>query len=65
MGTNIRPPRAEASGGYRQANARRARMIAIEYEIKDTEGAMLSTSAVDGPMRFIFGKGQVWVMKKH
>ena len=42
-----------------KADIREGRMITIEYEIKDTEGAMLSTSAVDGPMRFIFGKGQV------
>jgi FKBP-type peptidyl-prolyl cis-trans isomerase 2/predicted Fe-Mo cluster-binding NifX family protein len=42
-----------------KADVREGRMVTIDYELKDADGAKLSNSAVDGPMRFIFGKGQV------
>jgi FKBP-type peptidyl-prolyl cis-trans isomerase 2/predicted Fe-Mo cluster-binding NifX family protein len=43
-----------------KADIREGRMVTIEYELKDADGAMLSNSAVEGPMRFIFGKGQIF-----
>ena len=42
-----------------KTDIREGRMVTIEYELKDADGAMLNTSAADGPMRFIFGKGQI------
>ncbi len=42
-----------------KTDIREGRMVTIEYELKDADGAMLNNSAVDGPMRFIFGKGQI------
>ena len=42
-----------------KADIREGRMVTIEYELKDADGTMLNNSAADGPMRFIFGKGQI------
>jgi len=42
-----------------KTDIREGRMVTIEYELKDADGAKLNNSAADGPMRFIFGKGQI------
>ncbi len=42
-----------------KADIREGRMVTIEYELKDTDGAILNGSAMTGPMRFIFGASQV------
>jgi FKBP-type peptidyl-prolyl cis-trans isomerase 2/predicted Fe-Mo cluster-binding NifX family protein len=42
-----------------KADIREGRMVTIEYELKDADGTILNASVVDGPMRFIFGEGQV------
>jgi FKBP-type peptidyl-prolyl cis-trans isomerase 2/predicted Fe-Mo cluster-binding NifX family protein len=39
---------------------RDGRMVTVEYELKDTNGTVLNSSAETGPMRFIFGAGQIF-----
>lgn len=43
-----------------KADIRDGRMVTIEYELKDTDGTVLNSSSVTGPMRFVFGAGQVF-----
>jgi len=42
-----------------KADIRGGRLVTVEYEIKDVDGAVLNSSSETGPMRFIFGAGQV------
>ena len=35
-------------------------MVTVEYELKDADGAVLNSSSETGPMRFIFGAGQIF-----
>jgi FKBP-type peptidyl-prolyl cis-trans isomerase 2/predicted Fe-Mo cluster-binding NifX family protein len=42
-----------------KADIRDGRMVTVEYEIKDVDGAVLNSSSETGPMRFICGAGQV------
>ncbi len=37
---------------------RAGRLVTVEYEIKDTDGTVLTTSSEAGPMRFVYGAGQ-------
>jgi FKBP-type peptidyl-prolyl cis-trans isomerase 2/predicted Fe-Mo cluster-binding NifX family protein len=41
------------------ADIREGRMVTLDYELKDSSGELLSDSATAGPMRFIFGSGQM------
>ena len=41
------------------ADIRDGRMVTLDYELKDTSGNLLDGSATTGPMRFIFGAGQI------
>jgi FKBP-type peptidyl-prolyl cis-trans isomerase 2/predicted Fe-Mo cluster-binding NifX family protein len=41
------------------ADIRDGRMVTVEYELKDADGVLLSSSSETGAMRFIFGAGQV------
>jgi FKBP-type peptidyl-prolyl cis-trans isomerase 2/predicted Fe-Mo cluster-binding NifX family protein len=41
------------------ADIREGRMVTLDYEIKDTSGNLLDDSATTGPMRFIYGAGQM------
>ena len=43
-----------------KADIRDGRMVTVEYELKDTDGAVLNSSSETGPMRFIFGSGQIF-----
>ena len=43
-----------------KADIRDGRMVTVEYEIKDSDGTALNSSAGTGPMRFVFGAGQVF-----
>jgi FKBP-type peptidyl-prolyl cis-trans isomerase 2/predicted Fe-Mo cluster-binding NifX family protein len=42
-----------------KADIRDGRMVTVEYELKDADGSVLNSSSETGPMRFIFGAGQV------
>ena len=42
-----------------KADIREGRMVTIDYELKDADGNILNASAVTGPMRFVFGEGQI------
>jgi peptidylprolyl isomerase len=35
-------------------------MVTVEYELKDTDGTVLNSSAETGPMQFIYGAGQIF-----
>ena len=39
---------------------REGRMVTVEYELKDTNGTLLNSSSESGPMKFIFGAGQIF-----
>jgi len=43
-----------------KADIRDGRMVTVEYEIKDSDGTVLNSSAGTGPMRFVSGAGQVF-----
>ena len=43
-----------------RADVRNGRMVTVEYELKDTGGAVLNSSSETGPMRFIFGSGEIF-----
>ena len=43
-----------------KADIREGRMVTVDYELKDADGALLDSSSKTGPMRFIFGAGQVF-----
>ena len=43
-----------------KADIRDGRMVTVEYELKGTDGAVLDSSSVTGPMRFIVGAGQIF-----
>jgi len=43
-----------------RADIRNGRMVTVEYELKGTDGAVLNSSSETGPMRFIFGSGQIF-----
>ena len=43
-----------------KADIREGRMVTVEYELKDTDGAVLNSSSATGPMQFIFGAGQIF-----
>lgn len=43
-----------------KADVRDGRLITVEYEIKDSDGAVLNSSSETGPMRFVFGHGQIF-----
>jgi FKBP-type peptidyl-prolyl cis-trans isomerase 2/predicted Fe-Mo cluster-binding NifX family protein len=42
-----------------KADIRHGRMVTVDYAIKDADGSVLDSSSATGPMRFIFGAGQV------
>jgi len=42
-----------------KADVRDGRLITVEYEVRDSDGTALTSSSETGPMRFIFGGGQV------
>ena len=42
------------------ADIRNGRMVTVEYELRDADGVVLNSSSETGPMRFIFGAGQVF-----
>ena len=41
------------------ADIREGRMVTLDYKLKDSSGNLLDDSATTGPMRFIFGSGQM------
>jgi FKBP-type peptidyl-prolyl cis-trans isomerase 2/predicted Fe-Mo cluster-binding NifX family protein len=41
------------------ADAREGRLITLEYELQDIDGNVIDASSRTGPIRFIFGSGQV------
>jgi FKBP-type peptidyl-prolyl cis-trans isomerase 2/predicted Fe-Mo cluster-binding NifX family protein len=41
------------------ADIREGRMVTLDYELKDSSGNLLDASVTAGPMRFIFGSGQM------
>jgi len=43
-----------------KADIRDGRLVTVEYEVKDSDGAVLNSSSGTGPMRFVFGDGQVF-----
>jgi FKBP-type peptidyl-prolyl cis-trans isomerase 2/predicted Fe-Mo cluster-binding NifX family protein len=43
-----------------KADIREGRMVTVDYELKDADGTPLDSSSKTGPMRFIFGSGQVF-----
>jgi FKBP-type peptidyl-prolyl cis-trans isomerase 2/predicted Fe-Mo cluster-binding NifX family protein len=43
-----------------KADIRDGRMVTVEYELTDADGTVLDTSSTTGPMRFIFGAGQIF-----
>ena len=43
-----------------KADIREGPMVTVDYELKDADGAPLDSSSKTGPMRFIFGAGQVF-----
>ena len=43
-----------------KAEIREGRMVTVDYELTDADGAPLDSSSKTGPMRFIFGAGQVF-----
>jgi FKBP-type peptidyl-prolyl cis-trans isomerase 2/predicted Fe-Mo cluster-binding NifX family protein len=42
-----------------RADIRDGRVVTLEYAIKDADGSVLDSSSETGPMRFIYGAGQV------
>ena len=40
------------------ADVREGRLVTLEFELKDSDGELLDSSAASGPIRFIFGAGQ-------
>ncbi|RLE24341.1 MAG: hypothetical protein DRJ65_10060 [Acidobacteria bacterium] len=40
------------------ADVREGRLVTLEFELKDSGGELLDSSAASGPIRFIFGAGQ-------
>ena len=43
-----------------KADIRDGRMVTVDYELKGPDGAVLDSSSVTGPMRFIVGAGQIF-----
>jgi len=43
-----------------KADIRDGRLVTVDYKLKDTDGAILNSSSETGPMRFIFGAGQIF-----
>ena len=43
-----------------KADIRDGRLVTVEYELKDPDGTILNSSSETGPMRFIFGAGQIF-----
>ena len=43
-----------------KADIRDGRMVTVDYELKDASGTVLDSSSETGPMRFIFGAGQIF-----
>ncbi|MDX2435489.1 MAG: FKBP-type peptidyl-prolyl cis-trans isomerase [Acidobacteriota bacterium] len=43
-----------------KADIRDGRMVTVEYELKDVDGAVLNSSSETGPMQFIFGAGHIF-----
>ena len=39
---------------------RDGRMVTVEYQVKDADGTVLTSSAETGPLRFIQGAGQIF-----
>ena len=43
-----------------KADIRDGRLVTLDYEIKDSGGAVFDSSSSTGPMRFVYGAGQVF-----
>jgi FKBP-type peptidyl-prolyl cis-trans isomerase 2/predicted Fe-Mo cluster-binding NifX family protein len=43
-----------------KADIRAGRLVTVDFEVRDTGGEVLSSSSDSGPMRFVFGAGQVF-----
>ena len=43
-----------------KADIREGRLITVDFEIKDSGGAVLDSSTSTGPMRFVYGAGQIF-----
>ena len=43
-----------------RADIRHGRLVTVDYTLKDAEGTTLNSSAETGPLRFIFGAGQIF-----
>jgi FKBP-type peptidyl-prolyl cis-trans isomerase 2/predicted Fe-Mo cluster-binding NifX family protein len=43
-----------------RADIRDGRLVTVDFEIKDGGGAVLGSSASTGPMRFVYGAGQIF-----
>ena len=43
-----------------KADVREGRLVTVDFEIKDTAGAVLDSSTSTGPMRFVHGAGQIF-----
>jgi FKBP-type peptidyl-prolyl cis-trans isomerase 2/predicted Fe-Mo cluster-binding NifX family protein len=43
-----------------KADIREGRLITVDFEIKDSGGAVLGSSTSTGPMRFVYGAGQIF-----
>jgi len=43
-----------------KADIRDGRLVTVDYKLKDTDGKILNSSSETGPMRFIFGTGQIF-----
>jgi FKBP-type peptidyl-prolyl cis-trans isomerase 2/predicted Fe-Mo cluster-binding NifX family protein len=39
---------------------REGRLVTIDYELKDADGTVLDSSSATGPIRFVFGAGQIF-----
>ena len=42
-----------------KADVQEGRMITVEYQLKNSEGAVLDSSERTGPMRFVYGQSQI------
>jgi FKBP-type peptidyl-prolyl cis-trans isomerase 2/predicted Fe-Mo cluster-binding NifX family protein len=43
-----------------KADIREGRLVTVDFQIKDSAGAVLDSSASTGPMRFVYGAGQIF-----
>ncbi|MEN8148618.1 MAG: NifB/NifX family molybdenum-iron cluster-binding protein [Planctomycetota bacterium] len=43
-----------------KADIRDGRLVTIDYELKDADGTVLDSSSSTGPMRFVYGTGQIF-----